>query len=53
MKYIVENWHTEETIKAFNTEEEREQWLKDNVNYYSDGGYLDDGTKIGLYETSR
>ena len=50
MKYIVEAWMTEEMIKVFSSEEEREQWLKDNVNYFSDGGYLDDGTKISIYE---
>ena len=53
MKYIVENYLTEEIIKVFDTEEDRKQWLKDNVNRYSDGGYLDDGTKISIYETNR
>ena len=49
-KYIVENWLTDEIIKVFPTEESREEWLRDNVNFYSDGGYLDDGTKISIYE---
>ena len=48
MKYIVENWLTEEIIKAFDSEEERQKWLDENVNSYSDGGYLDDGTKISI-----
>lgn len=51
MKYIVANWLTEEIICSFNSEEERNQWIKDNVNNFSDGGYLDDGTKIEIYET--
>lgn len=50
MKYIVEDWITEETLKTFDTEEERESWIKENVNMFSDGGYLDDGTKISIYE---
>jgi hypothetical protein len=53
MKYIVENWLTEETLKVFDSEEERDQWLEENVNRFSDGGYLDDGTKISIYETLR
>lgn len=51
MKYIVENWLTEEVIKVFHSEEDRQEWLNDNVNNFSDGGYLDDGTKISIYET--
>ena len=51
MKYIVENWLTEEIIKVFPSDEERQKWLLDNVNSFSDGGYLDDGTKISIYET--
>lgn len=51
MKYFVANWLTEEVIKVFETEESREQWIRDNVNRFSDGGYLDDGTKIEIYET--
>lgn len=52
MKYIVENWLTEEVVKVFDTEEERQQWIDDNVNHFSDGGYLDDGTKIAIHETT-
>lgn len=51
MKYIVETWLTEEIIAVFDSEEEREMWLNDNVNYFSDGAFLDDGTQIGIYET--
>ena len=50
MKYIVETWATEEIIAVFNSEKEREKWLNDNVNYFSDGGFLDDGTQISIYE---
>lgn len=53
MKYIVENYLTEEIIKVFDTKEERQQWLDDNVNRFSDGGYLDDGTRVDIYETLR
>lgn len=50
MKYIVEDWMTDEILKVFDTPEDREAWLRDNVNYYSDGWYLDDGRKISIYE---
>ena len=30
MKYIVETWLTEEVIKVFSSEKEREEWIKDN-----------------------
>lgn len=46
MKYYVENWLTEEIIKVFNSDYEREEWLNDNVTYFSDGGYLDDGGSV-------
>ena len=29
---------------------EMRRWLNDNVNYFSDGGFLDDGTQISIYE---
>lgn len=50
MKYIVGNWITDEILKVFDTDEERDQWITENVNIYSDGGFLDDGTKIEIYE---
>ena len=52
MKYIVENWLTEETIKVFDSEEERQEWLNDNCISFSDGNYID-GTeiKISIYES--
>ena len=51
-KYIVENWLTEETIKVFDSEEERQEWLNDNCISFSDGNYID-GTdiKISIYES--
>ena len=51
MKYIVANWLTDEVIKMFDFEEERDQWLTENINRFSDGCYLDDGTKISICET--
>ena len=50
MKYIVENWLTEEVLKVFESEEDREEWIRDNVMFLSDGGFLDDGTRISIYE---
>ena len=50
MKYIVADWLTEEIIRTFDSEEDRNQWIKDNVNRFSDGGYLDNGIKIEIYE---
>ena len=52
MKYIVENWVTEEIIKIFNSEEERQKWINDNCISFSDGCYINDTeTKISIYET--
>lgn len=28
MRYIVENWETEEVIRVFDSEEERSEWIK-------------------------
>lgn len=50
MKYIVENWLTCEDIIAFDTEEQRQKWLDENVNQSPDGGFLKDGTQVGIYE---
>ena len=51
MKYIVENWMTEETIKVFDSEEERQEWINDNCISFSDGCYIDGTeTKISIYE---
>lgn len=50
MKYVVENYLTDEILKIFQSEEEREEWLNDNVEYFEDGGFLCDGTKISIYE---
>ena len=52
MKYIVENWMTEETIKVFGSDEERQEWINDNCISFSDGCYINDTeTKISIYET--
>lgn len=52
MKYIIENWMTEETIKVFSTYEEREEWMDDNCVWFSDGCFIKDtDIKICCYET--
>lgn len=51
MKYIMENWLTEETIKEFDGEEEREEWIRNNCKIFSDGCYITDTkTRISIYE---
>lgn len=30
MKYIIEDWLTEEIIQVFSSEEERDEWIEDN-----------------------
>lgn len=55
MKYIVENFDTYETIAEFQTEEQRQAWLDQNVTegYAADGnkaGYTADGIRISIYE---
>ena len=53
-KYYVENWKTEEVIEVFDTYEQRQEWIKKNVTIIpyggSHGGYLKDGTQVGIYE---
>ncbi len=52
MKYIVEDWITEDVIKVFNSEEERNKWINKNCVSFSDGVYiLDTDIKISCYET--
>ena len=48
MWYIVENFYTCEIIMFFPTDEQRQKWLKENVN---EEGYMEDGTKISIYES--
>lgn len=45
MRYIVENWDTEEVIATFKTEEERQRWIDSNVTE----GYMGD-VRISIYE---
>lgn len=45
-KYIVENWDTCETIAEFDTEEQRQAWLDENVT----DGYTAEGIRISIYE---
>lgn len=52
MKYIVENWMTEKTIKIFSSEEERQKWINDNCISFSDGVFIKNTEiKISCYET--
>lgn len=50
MKYIVADWMTDEPLKVFDTDEERDEWIDDNVEIFSDGGYLSDGRRVCIYE---
>ncbi len=51
MKYIVEDWLTEETIKVFSSEEERQEWINDNCISFSDGVFITDTSiRISCYE---
>lgn len=50
MKYFVANWDTEEIIKVFDSFEDRQNWIERNVKIDHTGGYLEDGTKIEIYE---
>ncbi|WP_242357066.1 hypothetical protein [Hungatella effluvii] len=51
MKYIVEDRSTDETLKEFDSEEEREKWIADNCTWIADRCYVT-GTKIqiAIYE---
>ena len=45
-RFIVENWDTDEIIKEFETSEEREIWLKENVI----DGHMANGIRVSIYE---
>ena len=49
-RYIVGDWNSDDIIKSFDSEEDRQEWLDDNVTFYSDGGFLEDGRKVEIYE---
>ncbi len=52
MKYIVEDWMTEETIKVSSSEKERQEWINVNCTSFSDGVFITDTTtRISCYET--
>lgn len=52
MKYIIEDWLTEEIIRVFSSEEERDEWIEDNCAWFSDGYFITDTeTKISIYES--
>lgn len=48
--YFVEDWDTEETIECFATEEERDEWLMENMIDTPNGGFLKDGRRIAIFE---
>lgn len=51
MKYIVEDLITEQTIKVFNSEKEREEWINDNCTWSSKECFITDTeTRISCYE---
>ena len=47
MKYIIENWTTEETIRTFNSEEEREKWIRENCTTFDNGTFIT-GTEVRI-----
>lgn len=42
IKYIIEDWLTEEIIQVFSSEEERDEWIEDNCTWFSDGCFITD-----------
>lgn len=51
MKYIIENWETEEVIKIFGTEGERKKWISENTVSFYDGVFIKDtDVRISCYE---
>ena len=42
--YLVSDWLSGDVIKAFYTEEAREEWMDDNCEWFSDGCYIKDTT---------
>lgn len=46
-RFIVEEWESCETIAEFSTEQEREAWLRANVDEY---GFTKDGVQVSIYE---
>lgn len=52
MKYIIENLLTEEAMKVFDSEEKREEWIRENCISFSDGVYIQDtDIRISCYES--
>lgn len=51
MRYIVEDWETEEVIKVFDSEEERSEWIKKRCTSFNDGVFITSTeTRISCYE---
>lgn len=51
MRYIVENWETEEVIKVFESGEERNEWIKKKCTSSNDGVFIaDTEIRISCYE---
>jgi hypothetical protein len=47
MRYIVENRETEEVIKIFDSEEERNEWINKKCTSFNDGVFIA-GTEIRI-----
>lgn len=51
MRYIVENWETEEVIKVFDSEEERNEWIIKKCTFFNGGVFIaDTEIRISCYE---
>lgn len=45
--YQVCDWYTHEVIAEFDAEDEREYWLEENCQWFSDGCYMEStGNKV-------
>lgn len=51
MRYIVEDWETEEVIRVFDSEEERSEWIKKKCTSFNGGVFITGTeTRISCYE---
>ena len=45
-RFKVLDWYSNEIIKEFWTEDERDEWMDENCEYYSDGAYIEGIGKV-------